>query len=216
MLKLVLATTTIAASTTIAAANPTPMPPPAPDPPVVVSAPEVTQPTPQLHVFAGYDLRHNTVAWGAAFGDRGLSPDEFLRTVGRTDLADDVRRRKHIAIAAELGALAMAGVTIYEFVQTRQMGNWTPCFSQTTQAGLNMCTANADAAAQQADNSHVAPLLLAGAATVGLAAIAAYELLTAPRISASEAAALAARYNATHVIPYATPDGAGVSLQGRF
>jgi hypothetical protein len=170
-------------------------------------------PTPPLQVFNGFDFRHNHVVWGAALGDQGLTSDQFLRLVGRDDLADSVHRHRTIALVAGIGAMAAMTVMSYEIAQENRVPNIGMCFGVLNSDG---CLATAQSSQTQSNQTHQLPAVLAGGAGVAMVGLAMYELITAPRLSADDAAALAAHYNATHVAPYATPDGAGFSVQGTF
>jgi hypothetical protein len=169
-----------------------------------------------LTVIDGYSPKTNRVEWIPLEGEQGISRIDFYHRVGRDDLADEVHAHLVRAAVASVGSLAAAGFTMYEAIEANQNPNLGMCFGQTTIDGTQACWTQARATADAENSKHVMPAVIGGAASVGLLIYAIYELSSAPSLTDAAAHELAARYNATHVAPYASPDGAGVSVGGHF
>ena len=177
-------------------------------------------PAAPLRVYSWYSVRHHEVEWTPLVGDAGISQPAFLHLVGKDDVADALSRHRGIAVASLAGAAIAGGIAVYELAHMNDIANWGSCLggvgSPPPQMQVQTCIDNANAAQAQDNASHEAPMWIAAGASVGLFGLAVYEMATAPRVSEADAVALARQYNATHVAPYATPDGGGVQLDGHF
>ncbi len=165
-----------------------------------------TDAVPSLQVVTAINFRFRTLDWAAVLDGRVVSDPEFLHLVGRDDLADELHRHKILTNVAFVGSALALGIALYASHEFQSVAENPTCYADPTIQ--QMCSRDG--------HPYAVGGIVAGGASVALLVMALAEIGSTPRLSAAEAAALAARYNATHVAPYATPDGAGISVQGRF
>lgn len=181
------------------------------DPP---SETAVSAPAPQLRIVEGW---HHGVVWVPVLDGDQLSEPEFLRLVGRDGDATAIDHHRMIGMGAIVASMATTGLMTYELVKMHGLADWGPCFGAMPPGGsVSTCTSNADAAQARAGQSHETTMWVAGGASVGLLVLGLYELASTPHVGEAEAAALAERYNSTHVTPYASSDGGGLQVGGHF
>jgi len=153
----------------------------------------------------------------AVSADEGMSDQDFYRLVGRNDLADDVHAHHVRAGVAIAGSAVAMGFAMYELVASFHQPDVGGCFTLANSVpDTQACVQSQQMKTDTENQQHHTPALIGGAASLGLAAYAVYELASAPRVSSAEAHALAEQYNATHVAPYVAPGGGGVSVGGSF
>lgn len=147
----------------------------------------------QITIVEDYDVSGTgdvATQWVPLHDGVPLSRADFYRLTGHGDLAATNHRKYVTAWVSVAASIATFGVGAYEL---SRLGP-----------------------GDGADDPHAHAAELAGVAGLGLLAFGIYELATTVRWSALDAHAEADRYNHSHVAPYATPDGGGVMMHGRF
>jgi len=177
----------------------------------------IAQRVPTIQILDTFNPKVNRVRWYAVSADEGMSDQDFYRLVGRNDLADDVHAHHVRAGVAIAGSAVAMGFAMYELVASFHQPDVGGCFTLANSVpDTQACVQSQQMKTDTENQQHHTPALIGGAASLGLAAYAVYELASAPRVSSAEAHALAEQYNATHVAPYVAPGGGGVSVGGSF
>ena len=179
----------------------------------IASADPDPEPAQPLTIIDTIHPKAGRVIWHPISGDRVLSEPDFYHLVGRDDLAHEVQSHRTRATVAGVGSALALGFSFYELVQTMQQPDLKMCFGA---SDLEACSNAAQARADADGHTHVMPAIAGGAVSLGLVGYMIYELATTPTMSGYEAHAAADRYNASHVVPYASPGGGGVSYGGSF